>query len=229
VLALVGACALAIGVPAAYASHVFSDVPDSHFAHAGSAALKGAGITGGCNAEGTLYCPDDNVTRGQMAAFLHRGLSRGAYAVGSISTPFTTTLQVVATLTVDVPGVAGSGNTQFVKLDAAGLLYDNDAACPCSGFWYITRDAGGNSQPNYSTAPAPGANSGLGFDTTPVTWIAAVPAGTTQTFRLRAARYASNTGNVFGWGSMTAATVPFGHTGTSALGPAGASPSLPTK
>jgi len=131
--------------------------------------------------------------------------------------------------TVDVPGVAGSGNTQFVKLDAAGLLYDNDAACPCSGFWYITRDAGGNSQPNYSTAPAPGANSGLGFDTTPVTWIAAVPAGTTQTFRLRAARYASNTGNVFGWGSMTAATVPFGHTGTSALGPAGASPSLPTK
>jgi hypothetical protein len=31
-----------------------------------------AGITSGCTA--TRYCPNANVTRGQMAAFLHRAL-----------------------------------------------------------------------------------------------------------------------------------------------------------
>ena len=34
--------------------------------------LAAAGITGGCTA--TTFCPADNVTRGQMAAFLHRAL-----------------------------------------------------------------------------------------------------------------------------------------------------------
>ena len=34
-----------------------------------------AGITKGCNAEGTLYCPNDSVTRGQMAEFLSRALN----------------------------------------------------------------------------------------------------------------------------------------------------------
>ena len=33
-----------------------------------------AGITLGCDPEGILFCPDDPVTRGQMAAFLHRAL-----------------------------------------------------------------------------------------------------------------------------------------------------------
>jgi hypothetical protein len=37
--------------------------------------LADAGITRGCNPPGnTLFCPDSPVTRGQMAAFLHRAL-----------------------------------------------------------------------------------------------------------------------------------------------------------
>jgi hypothetical protein len=36
-------------------------------------ALAAAGITRGCDRDGTRYCPDDPVTRGQMAAFLVRG------------------------------------------------------------------------------------------------------------------------------------------------------------
>ncbi len=36
--------------------------------------LATAGITRGCNIEGTAYCPNDSVTRGQMAAFLVRAL-----------------------------------------------------------------------------------------------------------------------------------------------------------
>lgn len=50
----------------------FSDVSGSHEPNIN--AIAEAGITLGCNPEGTLYCPSDNVTRGQMAAFLHRAL-----------------------------------------------------------------------------------------------------------------------------------------------------------
>ena len=35
-------------------------------------------ITLGCNAEGTLYCPADSVTRAQMASFLVRVFRRPA-------------------------------------------------------------------------------------------------------------------------------------------------------
>ncbi len=35
--------------------------------------LRTAGITAGCNADGTEYCPNDPVSRGEMAAFLVRG------------------------------------------------------------------------------------------------------------------------------------------------------------
>ncbi len=37
-------------------------------------AIAAAGITQGCDASGTLYCPDALVTRGQMASFLARAL-----------------------------------------------------------------------------------------------------------------------------------------------------------
>jgi uncharacterized repeat protein (TIGR01451 family)/uncharacterized repeat protein (TIGR02543 family) len=38
------------------------------------AALIEAGITGGCSLEPPLYCPEDTVSRGQMALFLLRGI-----------------------------------------------------------------------------------------------------------------------------------------------------------
>lgn len=50
----------------------FSDVGSGHTFHKAIAALADAGITKGCG--GTEFCPDDPVTRGQMAAFLFRAL-----------------------------------------------------------------------------------------------------------------------------------------------------------
>ena len=38
-------------------------------------ALAAAGVTAGCSTDPLLYCPDDPVTRAQMAAFLHRALT----------------------------------------------------------------------------------------------------------------------------------------------------------
>lgn len=70
-LAAVALSIALIGLPgAALASHLFSDVPTSHTFHADISALVAKGVTGGCG--GGKYCPNDYVTRAQMAAFLNR-------------------------------------------------------------------------------------------------------------------------------------------------------------
>jgi hypothetical protein len=48
----------------------FGDVPTSHPFFRFIEALKASGITGGCNANPPLFCPDAPLTRGQMATFL---------------------------------------------------------------------------------------------------------------------------------------------------------------
>ncbi|HVR32219.1 MAG TPA: S-layer homology domain-containing protein, partial [Acidimicrobiia bacterium] len=55
------------------ASHSFTDVGGSTF-ESEIAAVAAAGITQGCTADGTRFCPADPVTRGEMAAFLVRAL-----------------------------------------------------------------------------------------------------------------------------------------------------------
>jgi hypothetical protein len=52
----------------------FDDVPTSHPFHRFIEALAAAGITAGCNASPPLFCPDQPVTRGQMAVFLSAAL-----------------------------------------------------------------------------------------------------------------------------------------------------------
>lgn len=47
--------------------------------------IAAAGITRGCNPEGTRFCPENNVTRGEMAAFLVRALDLQA---DTTSNPF---------------------------------------------------------------------------------------------------------------------------------------------
>ena len=53
-----------------WASHQYADVPDSNVFHGDIAAITDAGITSGCG--GGNYCPDRNVTRAEMAAFMNR-------------------------------------------------------------------------------------------------------------------------------------------------------------
>jgi hypothetical protein len=69
-LLVVGALMIPLGV---FASHQFNDVPDSHTFHNAIDWMADNGITLGCNPPAnTNYCPQDNVTRGQMAAFMKR-------------------------------------------------------------------------------------------------------------------------------------------------------------
>lgn len=64
------------------AQHSFDDIADSGF-EPEIAAVAAAGITQGCNADGTRFCPDRPVTRGEMAAFLSRALDLGSGAVNT--------------------------------------------------------------------------------------------------------------------------------------------------
>lgn len=59
-------------VSPAPAAASFNDVPTNHAFFQFIEALKASGITGGCGASN--YCPDNPVTRGQMAVFLAKAL-----------------------------------------------------------------------------------------------------------------------------------------------------------
>jgi hypothetical protein len=74
-LLIAASIVLAVSAPAiAVAQHGdgggFSDVPADHPFHDDIAWLAGEGLTRGCTEHS--FCPEDPVTRGQLAAFLHR-------------------------------------------------------------------------------------------------------------------------------------------------------------
>lgn len=87
----------ATAIPATVmASHQFTDVPDSNIFHGDIAAIRDAGVTQGCNPPiNDKYCPDDFVTRGQMAAFMNR--------LGALA-PSRTPVVNAATLDGHLPG-----------------------------------------------------------------------------------------------------------------------------
>ncbi|MFO7292571.1 MAG: 5'-nucleotidase C-terminal domain-containing protein [Actinomycetes bacterium] len=75
VVALIVGVLTVLGALPVGASHDFEDVPDSNIFHGDIEWLKEKDITRGCNPpDNTLFCPDDFVTRGQMAAFFVRAL-----------------------------------------------------------------------------------------------------------------------------------------------------------
>ena len=55
---------------------VFSDLPTGHWADDSIMAIYDAGITTGCSQNPLRFCPGDNVTREQMAAFITRALDQ---------------------------------------------------------------------------------------------------------------------------------------------------------
>jgi hypothetical protein len=59
-------------VSAAPATATFNDVPTSHPFFQFVEALAASGITAGCGS--SIYCPDNPLTRGQMAVFLSKAL-----------------------------------------------------------------------------------------------------------------------------------------------------------
>ena len=68
----------ALGYTNAGSANYFSDTR-GHIFESPINRLRTAGVTQGCNAAGTRFCPDRRVTRGEMAAFLVRALNLPGY------------------------------------------------------------------------------------------------------------------------------------------------------
>jgi hypothetical protein len=63
----------------------FTDVPPSHIFWPWIEALLQQEITAGCSINPARYCPDSEVTRGQMAVFLLRGIHGAGYQPPAVS------------------------------------------------------------------------------------------------------------------------------------------------
>jgi hypothetical protein len=130
IAALVALLAVPTGV---FANHLFTDVPNSNTFHGNISALAEAGITSGCSP--TTFCPAEPVTRGQMAAFLQRGLTRVARGDVPPTAVGTTTQAPLGSPVSITPGIspgAIDGAAQFLQATATGTIYLTDATgCPC--------------------------------------------------------------------------------------------------
>ena len=69
-------------------TQVFGDVPDSYWAASFIKKLFNSGITGGCSTSPLNYCPDNPVTRAQMAIFLEKGIHTSAFTPPNVSPTF---------------------------------------------------------------------------------------------------------------------------------------------
>jgi hypothetical protein len=134
VSAVVGAL---VAVPVAvYASHSFTDVSDSNTFHDDIAWLKDSGVTKGCNPpENTEYCPDDNVTRGQMAAFMRRLAENRVVDAGTVD-------GLASDEMASVAGTHGSSTSQgAVPFETETTIEEISISAPSEGFLFIQADA----------------------------------------------------------------------------------------
>jgi len=222
-LTRIGIVALMLALPVMVsASHQFTDVPTSHTFHTAISRLYGARLTTGCTS--TKFCPGANVTRGQMAAFLNRGLGRGAVDVGGTGTAddwaaFDNEILAV----VDLLHGGAPGGTGHVLVTATASAYTTLAGtCPCElALWLVNADTGEESSGAYqiiADVPGPPDSEGLSWYETSasMSYLFTVPSGVTNTYVLGASLNPTTppTGDVAGaeW-SMSAVYVPFGATG----------------
>ena len=231
-LAVVG-LALAMTIPAGVvlANHQFSDVPTGSSIHDDVEAIADAGVTTGCG-DGK-YCPNANVTRGQMAQFMNRlgALDGQAPSVnadrvdGKHASSLIRAANWQTPLTTDIP-LDGSGVVYgpalVVTAPATGFVTVNigftarNLACTtsCSAVGQVTHLEGGAG--SYFAYASAGTSDIYGSAS--VHHVFAVDAGI-NTFNLTLRRPSAGNGTMQGWyGTGTAMYSPFGSTGGSTLG-----------
>jgi hypothetical protein len=133
-LTVVGIAALMLALPVAVsATHIFSDVPTSSFFHNPVSRLFGARLTGGCG--GGKFCPNAGVTRGEIAAFLNRGLGRAAHDFGATDGgDWANILEsgdgFVSIADLSIGGATG-GTAHVLATGSMSAFTDENGVCPC--------------------------------------------------------------------------------------------------
>lgn len=189
-LTRIGIVALMLALPVMVsASHQFTDVPTSHTFHSAISKLYGARLTSGCST--SKFCPNANVTRGQMAAFLVRGLGRGANDVGFVEDDWAS-LDGGGLTSVDLLHGGVAGGTAHVLVTATVLAYtDETGVCPCElAVWIVNGDTGEESAPTFQIisgaerAPVDGTNPRYYETTVSISHLFTVASGATNSYVL---------------------------------------------
>jgi hypothetical protein len=180
-VALVGLLLIPAGV---FAGHQFTDVPNSNTFHTSISRVKLAGITSGCSS--TKFCPNDEVTRGQMAAFLARTAPRAetAFFADSLLTE-----EAAVLASFDIKAGEATGGTAALAITATVTVNTTDATgCPCTGAFYIDSDrAPYTSFAQYATITETNVDyegTAYGIATTSITVLIQIPTGVTETVYL---------------------------------------------
>ena len=156
-IAAIGVVVLMLAIPVGVsASHIFSDVPNSNTFHASISTLYGARITGGCGTN--KYCPNAAVTRGQMAAFLVRGLGRMATTFDSDIDDWAALMQPPAGAGQPHPfgsvavlnfrhGGGGGGTAHVFATGTVQVSTPEPGVCPCEVQGFLFNDTTGEISP----------------------------------------------------------------------------------
>jgi hypothetical protein len=206
----------AAGPLAVLASHSFSDVPSGHTFHGDIARVYEARITAGCSP--TTYCPDDAVTRGQMAAFLQRTGGRvGVSPVPGAAIPVPGTYTVLNTAQIragNVPGgtalVHVNATFTFVTASGTGLPVVGQGVVRFQGGQELNRCFA------YGQIDSVNATSTIGYDSAACQDVIEVPTGELLTFEV-VARRLSGTAGLLATATVSLAYFPFSEDGDADL------------
>jgi hypothetical protein len=211
---VVGLVAAPVGV---VANDRFPDIPLGS-GHEEVSRIDDAGIVRGCGSAGN-YCPQNAVTRLQMAQFLSR---TGGSASAEKNAPPGTLLgaaspTAVLTLNADVPGLIGPGRNQRVKVDGTVTVRAASTAdCPCEATLFLQDETGVQVSSEHVVTIAD-LSGGLGAATSvqvAISYVFTAPAGTEQTYFLSAENTTADDPNpdpepLRAHGELTATTYPF--------------------
>jgi hypothetical protein len=195
----------------ALANHQFADVPTSYTFHDDIEQLYGARIGTGCG--GGNYCPNNPVTRGQMAGFLNRGLGRigSNFLNGSLED---TTAQAIGQVTV-VPSNP-SGGHMFVQIQAWADVYTGATGCPCEVILWIDGETnGGLSGDAYADLPAIPAGDNDSDEAVSLFAVDVAATGVAETYTVWA-QVLMGTADVNVYGTVSATVIPFDGSGNAA-------------
>ena len=131
------------------ASHQFTDVPTSHTFHTVISRISGARLTTGCSS--TRFCPNANVSRGQMAAFLARGLGRaGGGDFGEDDNDWTSLLDFTPVAAADLSTGGTSGGIAHAFATATVNVWTNEPnVCPCEVQAFLVNDTTGETSSTF--------------------------------------------------------------------------------
>jgi hypothetical protein len=195
----------------------FPDVPLGS-GHEEVSKISDAGIVRGCGNAGN-FCPDNPVTRKQMAQFLSRAGGSASATKNALPGTLLGAASPTAVLSLDatVAGLIGTGKTQRVKVDASVTVRaPSTADCPCQATLFLQDETGAQVSSEH-VITITDVSGGLGEANNlqlSISYVFNAPTGTEQTYFLSgenttAADPVPDPEPLRAYGELTATTYPF--------------------